>query len=240
MIGLPVTGNSEAFYGKEAMHIRTSEQPPLPLGLGGYTLNWGVYFTALHDGEEERNRVMAGVFRRGEEDGDGIVYGHAEEAGDPFLSRQGTLAGENGAILNKTAFFRCFSVAEQVDARGRLSVQALIRRLDGIHGDLRKAGLDRVRAIMDMDWITDSFEGVEDLMIFSALLQRYVTGKPWLVIGLLDVTRVSGVTVLEMLRTHPLTLSGYVLLENPFHTPPERWLAEHAPDVLESMRGPRP
>jgi hypothetical protein len=41
-----------------------------------------------------------------------------------------------------------------------------------------------------------------------------------------DLTRFSGETVIDVMRTHPMTLIGGVLQENPFFVPPEDFIHE--------------
>ena len=45
-----------------------------------------------------------------------------------------------------------------------------------------------------------------------------------------DLRRFSGATIMDVLRTHRLTVSRGVVVENPYYDP-RGWLAQHAPDL---------
>jgi hypothetical protein len=50
-------------------------------------------------------------------------------------------------------------------------------------------------------------------------------------ICLYNVSRFDGTTVMQVLQTHPYTISkGCVITKNPYYVHPDAWLAENAPE----------
>jgi hypothetical protein len=45
-----------------------------------------------------------------------------------------------------------------------------------------------------------------------------------------NVTKFSGKTIMNVLRTHPFTISGGIITQNPFYQNPDDWLRENAPE----------
>lgn len=46
----------------------------------------------------------------------------------------------------------------------------------------------------------------------------------------------SGATIMDVLRTHPYSISGGVITENPYYQDPDYWLARNAPQFLPPGR----
>jgi hypothetical protein len=44
-----------------------------------------------------------------------------------------------------------------------------------------------------------------------------------------NVNKFDGATIMNVLRTHPYTISGGVITQNPYFIHPDKWLAENAP-----------
>ena len=52
------------------------------------------------------------------------------------------------------------------------------------------------------------------------------------IICLYNVNKFSGSIIMNVLRTHPYTINGGVIAENPYYQDPDKWLASNAPQFL--------
>jgi hypothetical protein len=84
-----------------------------------------------------------------------------------------------------------------------------------------------------MVWALDAIPGVEHLMAYESRLNNFIEGKPWISICLYNLNRFSGATIMNVLKTHPYTISGGIITANPYYQEPEKWLSENAPQFLE-------
>lgn len=82
------------------------------------------------------------------------------------------------------------------------------------------------RIICRMDWAIAHDARPEDLIGFEARVNDVWRRHPDVVICVYPLDRLSGAMVIDIMRTHPLVLIGNSLQENPFYTPPDRFLAE--------------
>lgn len=56
------------------MHIKTSDQEQMLLGIGGYSSNWGAHISGLYETEQERDEIIFGFQKQGYIDGDLQLY----------------------------------------------------------------------------------------------------------------------------------------------------------------------
>ncbi|MFZ1983474.1 MAG: MEDS domain-containing protein [Desulfatitalea sp.] len=89
-----------------------------------------------------------------------------------------------------------------------------------------------VRATAEMVWALPAIPGVEHLLAYESRLNYFIPGKPWISICLYKVTRFSGAMVMNVLRTHPYTISQGVIAQNPYFQNPDDWLRRNAPQFL--------
>ncbi len=87
-----------------------------------------------------------------------------------------------------------------------------------------------------MSWALEAVPGVEHLMAYESRLNYFIPDKPWVSICLYDVTRFSGAQIMNVLRTHPYTINGGVITENPYFIDPDEFLRTHAPQFLPSVQ----
>ena len=98
--------------------------------------------------------------------------------------------------------------------------------IDHLLSAARNQGYRWTRLVDDMDWASENQIRDTDLIALEARLELvYSRHNAW-VICAYDLSRFSGVAVLDVMRTHPAALIGGVLQHNPFYIPPEQMLEE--------------
>jgi hypothetical protein len=105
--------------------------------------------------------------------------------------------------------------------------------LNAFYDQSQSAGGRNIRGTAEMTWALEAIPGVEHLMTYESRLNYFIPGKPWISICLYNVTKFDGSTIMDVLRTHPYTISGGVITENPYYQDPDIWLAENAPNYLK-------
>ena len=84
-----------------------------------------------------------------------------------------------------------------------------------------------------MSWVLQTIPGVEYLMAYEARLNYFIPGKPWISVCMYNITKFSGAMIMNVLRTHPFTISGGIIAQNPYFIHPDEWLADNAPKYLK-------
>jgi hypothetical protein len=103
--------------------------------------------------------------------------------------------------------------------------------LDVFYESSMKEGWSTIRTTAEMIWALDKGLDKRQLMAYESRLNYFIPGKAWMSICLYNVSRFDGTTVMQVLQTHPYTISkGCVITKNPYYVHPDAWLAENAPE----------
>ncbi|MFP4475622.1 MAG: MEDS domain-containing protein [Desulfatibacillaceae bacterium] len=218
------------------MHIRTSFQSALHLGFGEWTCNWGVHIAGLYETPKDRDEILMGYLHRGDLEGDLQFYCPCERSAAEF--RRGYLERYPGraASLDDPERFRIESARDLYCPDGAFSPWDMEDGLNEFYRQSRENGAPNIRATAEMAWALEAIPGVEHLMAYESRLNYFIPDKPWISICLYNVSRFSGATIMNVLRTHPYTISGGMVMENPYYQDPDVWLAQNAPDFLRMQR----
>jgi hypothetical protein len=93
--------------------------------------------------------------------------------------------------------------------------------------DARQDGFSLLRFLTQMEWALEIEMDVDDLLTYEAR-----ANDAWLrqdgpinpIVCTYDLSRFSGDLIVDVMRTHPLTIIGVALQENPFFVDPEEFL----------------
>jgi hypothetical protein len=214
------------------MHIRTSDQPKLEFGIGSYTCNWGAHLCGLYETGTERDEIIDGFLHQGDVDDDALLFCPCEQSRDDFKQRYAKRFPDRAGQLSIAHKFKFYGAAELYYPRGVFSPWAMDEGLNRCFGEAQKDGPRNVRATAEMVWALRVIPGIEHLMAYESRLNYFIPGKPWISICLYNVNKFSGSTVMNVLKTHPYTISGGVITENPYYQDPDSWLASNAPQFL--------
>ena len=100
-----------------------------------------------------------------------------------------------------------------------------------------RQGFPLTRFVTHMEWALEDGVVLTDLLAYEAKANEIwlgQTGPINPVICAYDLTRFSGDVVVDVMRTHPMTVIDGVLYENPYFVPPEEFIRE-----LSNRRAPR-
>ncbi len=122
------------------MHIKTSDQPLLNLGFGGWTANWGVHMCGLYETEEERDDIIMGFLNRGGCDGDLQLYCPTERSHENFHEEYGIRFPECAHHLHDPNLFQILSASELYYPQGIFSPKAMDDSLNSFFPRAKKKG----------------------------------------------------------------------------------------------------
>lgn len=90
----------------------------------------------------------------------------------------------------------------------------------------RKAGYPRMRIMGNMGWTLKKRPGTEQVLEFESRVNNVLSKHRQLAVCVYDMAKMSGTLMMDLLRSHPMTLVGGVIYENPYYTPPETLVKE--------------
>ncbi|HEX8789239.1 MAG TPA: MEDS domain-containing protein [Telluria sp.] len=109
---------------------------------------------------------------------------------------------------------------------GAFNKDKMLAKVDRLTGAGRDTGFGRVRVMGNMDWVFSDIPGAADILEYEAEVNEVLARNRQPAVCVYDVAKLSGSMMMDILRTHPLTLIGGVVQENPFYTPPAQMLQE--------------
>lgn len=214
------------------MHIKTSNQEILNLGFGGYTCNWGMHVCGLYETETERDEIIFGFLHQGAIENDKQLYCPVERTKENFIQEFGNFCPNCKNHVHDPNLFSLFSAKELYYPDGTFSPVSMDKGLNAFYEESQKNGKRNIRATAEMIWALEAIPGVEHLMAYESRLNYFIPGKPWISICMYNVTKFSGQLIMNVLRTHPYTISGGVITQNPYYQDPGEWLMQNAPEFL--------
>lgn len=215
------------------MHIQTSNQPKLKMGFGNYTCNWGLHIAGLYETEKERDNIIMGFLHQGCVDKGLQLYCPAERTKEDFIEKFSEKFPESKSHLTDEDIFQIRSVKELYYPDGTFSPFAMDEGLNDFFKKAQKKAKVNIRATAEMVWALDDIPGAEHLMVYESRLNYFIKGKPWISICLYNIAKFDGAAIMNVLRTHPYTISKGVILANPYYQDPDIWLKENAPQFLQ-------
>ncbi len=114
-----------------------------------------------------------------------------------------------------------------LDEEGRFDKDRMLATVDSLTGTGREAGYKRLRIMGNMNWVFEGgVPGSADVIEYEAEVNEVLARNRQPAVCVYDMAKLSGAMVMDLLRTHPMTLIGGVVQENPFFTPPAEMLKE--------------
>ncbi|MBN1926488.1 MAG: MEDS domain-containing protein [Prolixibacteraceae bacterium] len=214
------------------MHIHTSEQKKLKLGIGNYTCNWGVHICGFYENETERDDIIFGFLKQGFIDGDLQLYCYDERTRDNFETDFVHYCPDCHSSLNNEDIFIIKPAKDLYYPSGIFDPWHMDDSLNDFYNTSQKKRKVNIRATAEMAWALKAIPGVEYLIAYEARLNYFIPEKPWVSICLYNLNKFNGKTIMKVLQVHPYTLSGGIIFQNPYYVHPDKWLADHFPDFL--------
>jgi hypothetical protein len=193
--------------------------------LAGSLLGRSRHVCAFFHSKEEEYRVLMPFIKDGFEKGDRAFHVVDPNQRPAHLSR---LAQEGIDVT-------------RAEARGQLEVRRWQEAylIDGYFDQYRMIGtikeaLDPLhkqpgkltRLIANMEWALEGLPGVHDIVEYETRLNHVLPEYHDPVICTYDLSRFDASVAMDIMRTHPMTIIGGLLQENPFYVPPDEMLRE--------------
>lgn len=198
----------------------------ITMGLPGVTIAPGDHICAFYRGRAQRDDVIVPFLREGILAGDKCIC----VMDDPDTER--VLAplsdGLDIEVSMRTGQLDLLCSDRAYLPSGYFAPDEMLEFWErGVGAAVRQAGYTFVRAAGEMTWALRDLPGVEHLVTYEARLNRFLPRYPQVVLCLYDLERFTdGLVLMELLRTHPKVLLSGQLLDNPWYTEPDDYLAD--------------
>jgi hypothetical protein len=109
---------------------------------------------------------------------------------------------------------------------GSFDSDRMMAALEEMMRDDAATGRPPMHLVGQMGWIFSSPPGIEQLVAYEVRVNELLNRGKTPTVCVYDARRLSGSTMIDLLRAHPLAVVNGVLHENPFYTPAEEMLRE--------------
>ncbi len=194
------------------------------LGINGASISPGSHIGYFWEDDAEF-RAGVGLLEAGLADGDFCVaFGH-DEANERVLA----------TLQNKGFDTQGLNEASQLcTLGGKSSGDEMLAAIGGRFQQAQSAGANRIRLLGNIGWDRPGWPGEENILEFEARVTDAAGQFPCVVVCMYDVRSLPGRVLLKGgFETHPHTIRGNVLRENPYYVPTQAFLA-HLQGARES------
>jgi MEDS: MEthanogen/methylotroph, DcmR Sensory domain len=202
----------------------TASEIATPASLAGEPIGNYYHVCAFFDSREEEYSVLAPFFKEGLDRGEKCVH-IVDPAGiGEHLQRLQTHGIDTDGCCQRGQL----DVLSWDDAYldgGSFDQDRMLGAINAVVSAGREGGYPRMRIMGNMGWTLKGNPGTEQVLEFEARVNDVLTESRQLAVCVYDSSKMSGAMMIDILRSHPLTLVGKVLHQNPFYVPP-RQLAE--------------
>jgi hypothetical protein len=180
---------------------------------------------AFFDSRDEEYSVLGPFFKEGLEWGEKSVH-----IVDPHLTTDHVeRLKECGIDTDRCQACGQLDVLTWDDAYlsgGTFDQERMLGAIEGVLAAGLEAGYPKMRIMGNMNWTLKGNPGTEQVIEFESRVNETLARSGQMAVCVYDSAKLSGAMMMDILRSHPLTLVGNVIYENPFYTPPEQLLSE--------------
>jgi MEDS: MEthanogen/methylotroph, DcmR Sensory domain len=195
----------------------------IALGVPGVQLAPGDHICAFYPSVAERDEILVPYLREGLKAGDKCVCVVDSSEAEEVLAALGadidlwSYLGRHQLDLERSD--------ETYLRGGGFSTDGMLDFWDRSIGGAVASGFAFARAVGEMTWSLRQMPGVEELVRYESLLNRFLPRYPQVILCLYELDRFSGEVLVDVLKTHPKVLLGGMVLDNPYYLEPDEFLA---------------
>ncbi|QRK08192.1 MEDS domain-containing protein [Archangium violaceum] len=187
------------------------------------------HIAAFFRSREEEFEVLRSYIREGIDSGEKAVHICDPSQKQDHLRRLEAMGVPTSNCL-RTGQLEVLGWNDAYLKEGRFDGDTMMALLEELVMTSRAEGFSRVRMMGHMEWVLEEKPGVARFIDYESRVNLLLNRLKQPAICVYDVSRFSGATIMDVLRTHPYALVDGVVRENPFYVPPEVLLGSSPTD----------
>ncbi len=188
------------------------------LGLPDVYVDKGAHVAHFFQGDQERVNILAPFLRAGLESGDQCILVSEASASPVIADSLKELGVDVDAAL---------ASGQLLVSDGGSSVDEMSSMFDEVISRSNSEGREVIRIGGDMTWALGKLPTAEKLLEWEAFYDKYVGPRAnFVALCQYDQSRFGGSVIMCALQTHPLSIIGNIVQENPFYRDPGEVLQE--------------
>jgi hypothetical protein len=196
-----------------------------PIRFAGSDLGAKRHVCAFFHTPEEEYRVLVPFIKEGFERGEKAFHVVDPKLRNEYLQRLES-AGIDVAAREQRGQFELRNWADAYLREGHFDQERMLALIEQVLDGGGQQGFPLTRLVAHMEWALEDRPGVDDLVEYETRLNHILPRFKDPVICTYDLAKFGGDVVVDIIRTHPMTIIGGILQENPFFIPPDEFLLE--------------
>jgi hypothetical protein len=196
-----------------------------PIPFAGSELGEVRHVCAFFNNGDEAYRVLLPFITGGFTCGDKAVHVVNPDQLLDHLQRLAT-AGIDTASALQSGQFELRTNTKTYLRDGRFDQDRMLSAFEQMASGTVQSGYPLSRIVCQMDWASGSQSNIGELVEFEARVNDVWCRHDDAVICVYDLAKFGADTVIDIMRTHPMTVIGGILQHNPFYVPPQKLLHE--------------
>jgi hypothetical protein len=189
------------------------------------TLDRHFHICAFFNSREEEYEALTPFYREGIEAGEKSLHIVAPAARVEHLARL-ALGGIDAEECLRCGQLEVVGWDEAYLEHGRFDPHMMLTKVETMIAAGRDAGYPRTRLMGNMQWAFAHAPGVTELIEYEARVNDVLERHRQPAVCVYDASWLSGTTMMDILRCHPLALVRGVVRHNPFFVPPGEFLRQ--------------
>lgn len=203
-----------------------------PVRLAGSVLSHSCHVCAFFHSKEEEYRVLMPFIKDGFEQGDRAFH-IVDPSRRPDHLRRLERDGIDVARAEATGQLEVRRWQDAYIQDDYFDQYRMITTIKEALDPVKRPPGRLTRLIANMEWALEDLPGVHDIVEYETRLNHVLPDYHDPVICTYDLSRFDASVVIDIMRTHPMTIIGGILQENPFYVPPDEMLRELAGRAAE-------
>jgi len=209
-------------YAREECTMNTRAAP---ISLAGSQLGNARHVCAFFNSDDEEYRVLLPFIKDGFMCGDKAVHVVNPNQHEDHLQRLAAV-GIDTAAAQRAGQFEIRTNTDTYLRDGRFDQHRMLQVFEQLASGNANHAFPLSRIVCRMDWAAEGRTHVDGLIEFESRVNDLWNRHDDAVICTYQLSRFSGDTVIDIMRTHPAVIVGGILQQNPFYVPPEQFLRE--------------
>lgn len=195
----------------------------------------GDHLCCLYETDEERQAVAIPFIRQGLEQGQKVLY-IIEAQTSQRIVQELRQAGVNSADAINQGQLEILSRQDSYVREGGFDPDMMVALLRAETSRAVAKGYTALRVIGEMTWIFQNSPGSGGIIAYEVKLNEFFLQSQCLAIFQYDQRRFEAQSLLEVLRTHPITVIGTEVYDNVYYIPPQELLEKNLAETELSCR----
>ncbi|MEE9353978.1 MAG: MEDS domain-containing protein [Methylococcaceae bacterium] len=185
----------------------------------------GSHICWIFDNQKEPATLLPKFFKGGLDDNE-MIWWFLGQIGAEAYETELENMGVDVPTCKESKQLRFSPMLDDVWDDDKLIPEKVVDRWRGVHEQAIASGYRSVRGGGDMGWLVKyGKETIQRVIEFESRFNTLTTTHPITAICLYNASLFDGATILDALRTHPMTLIRGQIMKNPYYIEPEEFLS---------------